>query len=128
MLFVLKDHPDDAGWLTEAEKKWLDAELQRDRDEGGATSRHDLKDAFKLPMVWLLAVVYMLSQVGVYTVNIWMPKILDGFVHVERAGGGGAGGSVWCDSVSGGGDLHGGGGLVERSDRRAARFILRAAW
>ncbi len=87
VLFVLADHPDDAKWLTEAEKKWLDAELQRDRDEGGATSRHDLKDAFKLPMVWLLSVVYMLSQVGVYTVNIWMPKILDGYLHVSGPAG-----------------------------------------
>ena len=87
VLFVLKDHPDDAAWLTDAEKKWLDLELERDRNEGGATAQHDLKDAFKMPMVWLLAVIFMLSQVGVYTVNIWMPKILSGLLHVSGAGG-----------------------------------------
>ena len=87
VLFVLKDHPDDAAWLTDAEKKWLDAELERDRNEGGATAQHNLMDAFKMPMVWVLAVIFMLSQVGVYTVNIWMPKILSGFLHVTGANG-----------------------------------------
>ena len=85
VLFVMKDHPDDAGWLTDAEKKWLDEELERDRKEGGAEAQHDLKDAFKLPMVWVLAGVFALSQIGVYTVNIWMPLILGGFLHVTGA-------------------------------------------
>ena len=88
VLFVLKDHPDDAGWLTEPEKKWLDAELERDKKEGGASDRHNLVDAFKLPMVWVLAGIFMLDQVGVYTVNLWMPLLLDGFLHVSGAAGG----------------------------------------
>ena len=87
VLFLLKDHPDDAAWLTDAEKKWLDVELERDRKEGGAEAQHNLKDAFKMPMVWVLAAIFMLSQVGVYTVNIWMPKILSGLLHVGGADG-----------------------------------------
>ena len=87
LLFLLKDHPDDAGWLSDAEKKWLDAELKRDRDEGGATEKHKLKDAFKLPMVWVLAGIFMLNQLGTYTVNLWMPSVLAGFLHTDvRAG------------------------------------------
>ncbi len=85
VLFVLKDHPDDAGWLTEPEKKWLDTELERDRKEGGATENHRLLDAFKLPMVWVLAIVFFLDQVGVYTVNIWMPLLLNSFAHLGGA-------------------------------------------
>ena len=82
VLFVLKNHPDDAGWLTEPEKKWLDGELERDRKEGGASERHNLLDAFKLPMVWVLAIVFFLDQVGVYTVNLWMPLLLSSFTHL----------------------------------------------
>ncbi len=85
VLFVLKNHPDDAGWLTEPEKKWLDGELERDRKEGGASERHNLLDAFKLPMVWVLAIVFFLDQVGVYTVNIWMPLLLNSFAHLGGA-------------------------------------------
>ncbi len=87
VLWVLKDKPDDAGWLTEAEKQWLDGELERDRKAGGASQREHLGDAFRLPMLWVLAGVYFLSQVGVYTVNLWMPTLLNGFA----GGSGGAG-------------------------------------
>ena len=82
VLFLLRDHPDDAPWLSDKEKKFLDDELERDRKEGGASEKHNLMDAFKTPMVWVLAGVFMLDQVGVYTVNIWMPLILSGLMHV----------------------------------------------
>ena len=81
VLFLLKDKPDDATWLTTQEKEWLDTELERDRNEGGAAARHNLLDAFKLPLVWMLAVVFFISQIGVYTVNLWMPLVLKSFVH-----------------------------------------------
>lgn len=87
VLFVLKDHPDDAGWLTDKEKVWLDAELERDRKEGGAAEHHDLKDAFKTPMVWVLAGIFFLDQIGVYTVNLWMPLILNALQHGSAAAG-----------------------------------------
>jgi ACS family tartrate transporter-like MFS transporter len=81
VLALLKDKPDDAPWLTPNEKRWLDNELERDRVEGGAASKHALKDAFKMPMVWVLAIIFFLDQVGVYTVNLWMPLILNSFFH-----------------------------------------------
>jgi len=85
VLFILRDKPDDAPWLTQPEKLWLDAELERDRNAGGAASHHNLLDAFKLPLVWLLAAVYIVSQIGVYTVNLWMPLMLNSFVHARAA-------------------------------------------
>ncbi len=90
VLFVLKDKPDDANWLTADEKVWLDAELEKDRQAGGATERHSLGDAFRTPMVWVLAGIFFLDQIGVYTVNLWMPLIL----HSVQGGGAGAAGSA----------------------------------
>jgi MFS family permease len=81
VLFFLKDRPDDANWLTEPEKQWLDAELERDSQEGGAAGRHKLLDAFKLPLVWVLAGVFFIDQIGIYTVNLWMPLVLNSIVH-----------------------------------------------
>ena len=81
VLFILKDHPKDAGWLTAPEQEWLNGELERDQHEGGAAEKQSLRDAFKLPMVWVLAGIFMLDQLGVYTVNLWMPLLLNGFVH-----------------------------------------------
>ncbi len=90
VLFVLKDKPDDAPWLSAEEKQWLDAELDKDRKEGGAEDKHSLGDAFRTPMVWVLAGIFFLDQIGVYTVNLWMPLMLNNFLH----GGAGAAGNA----------------------------------
>lgn len=79
VLFLLKDHPEKAGWMKPEERVWLAAELRRDQERYGAASHHRLVDAFKLPALWVLAGAYFVSQVGVYIVNLWMPLILDSF-------------------------------------------------
>jgi sugar phosphate permease len=76
VLFVLKDSPDKVTWMSPAEKDWLAGELERDRRLYGATEHHRLLDSFRLPAVWLLAGVYIVIQIGVYIVNLWMPLIL----------------------------------------------------
>jgi sugar phosphate permease len=76
VLFVLEDSPQRAAWLTPAEKQWLHGEMERDRARYGAAQHERLQDAFRLPAVWLLAGVYIVIQVGVYIVNLWMPLIL----------------------------------------------------
>lgn len=81
VLFLLRDHPDDAKWLSATEKAWLDEELRRDSRHSGAATHHRLGDAFRLPALWVLAGAYFVSQVGVYIVNLWMPLILASFSH-----------------------------------------------
>lgn len=81
VLFVLKDGPDVAEWLTTEERTWLKSELRRDEERYGAAEHHHLLDAFKLPAVWVLAGVYIVIQIGVYIVNLWMPLILSGLTH-----------------------------------------------
>ncbi len=82
VLFVLKDGPAAAGWLSEGEKRWLQRELEEDRRSGGANDRHALGDAFRTPVVWVLAGIMFLDQIGVYTVNLWMPLILSSHLHL----------------------------------------------
>jgi len=83
VLFVLKDSPDKVSWMSPHEKLWLKRELARDRARYGATVHHNLLDAFRMPAVWLLAAVYIVIQIGVYIVNLWMPLILS---SLSRAG------------------------------------------
>ena len=87
VLFVLKNHPDDAEWLSDQEKKFLDGELERDRKEGGASEKENLGDAFRTPLVWVLAGVFLLNQLGIYTISLWMPLILQGILHLGGAAG-----------------------------------------
>jgi ACS family tartrate transporter-like MFS transporter len=77
VLWVLKDGPAQAAWMTADEKVWLAEELRQDRLRYGATEHHSLKDAFRMRAVWLLAGVYIVIQIGVYVVNLWMPLMLD---------------------------------------------------
>jgi ACS family tartrate transporter-like MFS transporter len=79
VLFLLKNKPEEVHWLKPEEKAWLADELQRDRVRYGAAEHHALRDAVRLPMLWLLAGAYFVSQVGVYIVNLWMPLILNSF-------------------------------------------------
>jgi ACS family tartrate transporter-like MFS transporter len=81
VLFVLKDGPDVADWLTAEERSWLKSELRKDQELYGATEHHNLLDAFRLPAMWLLAGVYIVIQIGVYIVNLWMPLILSGLAR-----------------------------------------------
>jgi ACS family tartrate transporter-like MFS transporter len=77
VLWVLQDGPEEARWLRPEEKSWLCEELERDRHLYGAAEHHSLGDAFRLPALWMLAGVYIVIQIGVYIVNLWMPLILN---------------------------------------------------
>ncbi len=81
VLCVLKDGPDATDWLRPEERTWLKSELQKDEGRYGAAQHHNLLDAFRLPAVWLLAAVYVVIQIGVYVVNLWMPLILNSLSH-----------------------------------------------
>ena len=85
VLFLLRDHPRDAPWLSDAEKQWLENALEQDRKAGGASEHENLLDAFKMPMVWVLAGIFLLDQIGIYTVNFWMPLVLNSILHPAAA-------------------------------------------
>jgi ACS family tartrate transporter-like MFS transporter len=85
VLFVLNDGPAQARWLNAQEKAWLNIELARDRALYGAAEHHSLADAFRLPAVWVLAGIYIVIQIGVYVVNLWMPLILSSFANAADA-------------------------------------------
>jgi len=86
VLFVLKDGPEGAEWLRPEERIWLKGELRRDQELYGAAQHHNLLDAFRLSAVWVLAGVYIVIQIGVYIVNLWMPLILNGLAHGDKGG------------------------------------------
>jgi sugar phosphate permease len=87
VLFFLSDSPGDpkVRWMSPAEKLWLNNELALDQARYGAIEHHNLLDAFRLPAVWLLAGAYIVIQIGVYVVNLWMPLILASLAHNSTA-------------------------------------------
>ncbi len=70
VLFLLKDGPQKAAWLTDDEKQVLQAELQKDN----ATREHSsVMRTLRNPRVLFLALVYLLIQAGFYGLTFFLP-------------------------------------------------------
>jgi MFS transporter, ACS family, tartrate transporter len=73
--FVLRDHPEDADWLTAPERGWLRGTLESER--AAAVGGHlRMTRAIASPQLVLLTVVYLLIGFGVYGKGFFMPLIL----------------------------------------------------
>jgi MFS family permease len=73
VLRLLADRPQDAAWLTPAERRALTAMLANERRE---RPRSELWAALKDPRVLILAVVQFGFTLGSYGIGIWLPLML----------------------------------------------------
>jgi sugar phosphate permease len=71
---MVDDKPQTANWLTEQEKKDLDAELKA--EQTGIKPVKNYWAAFKTRVVILLCFQYFLWSIGVYGFVMWLPTIL----------------------------------------------------
>jgi ACS family tartrate transporter-like MFS transporter len=74
--FLLTDSPEQARWLTADEKRWLGAELAKDRLERAHVRTLTTWQAIAAPKVLLLALIYFIYQAGSLGVGYWMPQII----------------------------------------------------
>ncbi len=77
--FFLTDKPEQAKWLTQAEKDWLIAELERDRQSRKNVKRLSVLKTMVNKKVLYLAFIYFVYQCGSLGVGYWMPQIIKGF-------------------------------------------------
>jgi ACS family tartrate transporter-like MFS transporter len=77
VLFVLPDEPTDAKWLSEAEKSWLEHELEADREKVAVkkTESSALRSLAN-PMVWALCIIYFARTGCNYGLGLFMPQII----------------------------------------------------
>jgi ACS family tartrate transporter-like MFS transporter len=76
--FVLRDAPADAEWLTVAEREWLQAKLQAERE--AAVGRHlPTMRAIISTQLLMLTAVQLLTGFGVYGKAFFLPLILKTF-------------------------------------------------
>jgi ACS family tartrate transporter-like MFS transporter len=73
VLKVLADRPEEATWLSDAERAALVACLQED---AGAQRSEATAAALANGRTWLLAVVYFTIPVTLYGIGFWLPKML----------------------------------------------------
>lgn len=77
--FYLTDRPDDATWLTQEEKNWLKAELEREHQAKLKVIPLTTKEVFKNARVWHLSLIYFTLVLGLYGIGFWMPQLIQAF-------------------------------------------------
>ncbi|MBE3123834.1 MAG: MFS transporter [Planctomycetes bacterium] len=88
-LFYLTDRPEDAQWLRGDERRWLMAELSREKQAVKATgTQMTAWQALRDRQVILLALVYFFMTTSLYGLGLWLPKVvqkLSGFSTFQVA-------------------------------------------
>ncbi|MGI4777112.1 MAG: MFS transporter [Janthinobacterium lividum] len=73
VLLVLDDRISDARWLSDAEKKMLQRNIDAD---GAKVEDHSASGAFRNPKVWILSAAYFGFIMGLYGVGFWLPSLV----------------------------------------------------
>ncbi|KAI0739493.1 MFS general substrate transporter [Daedaleopsis nitida] len=77
--FCMYDHPEDASFLTDAEREWLLESLRQDTSNLSNRFRwHFLWQALRDPRSYLLAGVYLFVLIPTYSFALFLPTIISG--------------------------------------------------
>lgn len=85
VLMLLPNGPQQARWLSEREKAWIQDRVKEEAELAHATRHHNLKDAFTSGRVWLLCLIYFLMNIGAYGFEMWLPTIVKGLSGQRNA-------------------------------------------
>jgi MFS family permease len=74
----LPDHPRDARWLSEADRRKLETALQEEALQRSATGSgaDSAAKAFWHPLVWKLCLLYFCTMMGLYGLTFWLPQVI----------------------------------------------------
>ena len=76
VIFYLVNTPSQAKWLTNEEKKWLELELQKEREQSIEGNKVSVKEMVKDLNVWKLALIYFANFTCMYGLSFWLPTII----------------------------------------------------
>jgi ACS family tartrate transporter-like MFS transporter len=72
----MTDRPRDAEWLTSQEREYLEEALAAEERANNAGAAGRIRDALRLPNVWLLAIGILATNTGGYAIAFWLPTML----------------------------------------------------
>jgi MFS family permease len=79
VMVYLTDGPEQAHWLTAAEKAWLTRRLAAERTQRETIRDYSLAETMRNPRVWLLTLVYFGQNMTGYGLVIFLPQIVNRF-------------------------------------------------
>ncbi|HVY04915.1 MAG TPA: MFS transporter [Burkholderiales bacterium] len=71
------DKPENAKWLTDAEKAYLKTTLEREAAARVETKHLSLWQTIGHPKILMFAVVYTSLAIGIYGLSLWMPQLIN---------------------------------------------------
>jgi ACS family tartrate transporter-like MFS transporter len=75
-LAYLPDRPDQAGWLTPAERTWLAGQIEKEHNFRRLSRSHSLAAAVVDVRVWILIAIYFTVAMGDNSYGFYMPTFL----------------------------------------------------
>ena len=88
--FAVKDRPEQASWLTDAEKEYLTTMYQEEQAKMQSVKKYTVFQAFTDAKVLKLCLIYFLWVVGFWGFYFWMPTVLKEFSGLSTSLLGGA--------------------------------------
>ena len=79
VLILLPNGPQQARWLSEREKAWIQNRVREEAQAVASSQSHHLKDVLTSGRVWLFCLIYFLMNIGGYGYELWLPTIIKGF-------------------------------------------------
>ncbi len=77
VLWVLVDRPEEASWLADAQRNWLVATLEREREENSVDKRLNRSSIGAIvARVGMLSLVYFAVPACMYGVTFWLPTVI----------------------------------------------------
>ncbi|MEV6742229.1 MFS transporter [Streptomyces sp. NPDC051104] len=80
-LVIMRDTPAKAEWLSATERHHI--EQSRAAEGEPLQHRGTFKAAFGSPIVWLFALIYTLTQLGLLGLSMWLPSVLKTAFHTD---------------------------------------------
>ncbi|MER6356150.1 MFS transporter [Streptomyces sp. NPDC001634] len=80
-LVIIRDTPAKAEWLSATERDHI--EKSRTAEGEPLKNQGSFKAAFSSPIVWLFALIYTLTQLGLLGLSMWLPSVLKTAFHTD---------------------------------------------
>ncbi len=77
VLWYMTERPDDAKWLTPAERAWLSREMAAEQAQT-AGAHVTLREALTSARLWIVSLPYFCLVIAFYGVSFWLPQIVQG--------------------------------------------------
>lgn len=100
-LVLLSDRPADAQWLSDQQRAWLSDRMRRNEDESGAPHGVPPLRAIAQPLLWLVALPFLLLCTIGYVYIFWAPTVIRDSLHVSAMGTGIILGAIACLAAGG---------------------------